>query len=281
MPWEVLIVDEGHRLKNNESKLFLLLNTFSFSFRVLLTGTPLQNNVGEMYNLLNFLEPDKFPSLAAFEESFKSLTTQEQVEVLKGMVAPHMLRRLKKDAMQNIPPKEERVVAVELTGIQAEYYKALLTRNYGLLRQGAARVGQHQSMLNIVMQLRKVCNHPYLIPGTEPETGTPQFLQEMRIKASGKLALLDPLLDRLKAGGHRVLIFSQMTKLLDILEDYMTAKFGQAAYERVDGSVGVADRQTAIARFNQVGGGRVPGSLFRVLGLGFGVKGEGCRVSGV
>ncbi|CAN4080377.1 unnamed protein product [Withania somnifera] len=238
IPWEVLVVDEGHRLKNAGSKLFSMLNTFSFQHRVLLTGTPLQNNIGEMYNLLNFLQPSSFPSLSSFEEKFNDLTTAEKVE------------ELKKDAMQNIPPKTERMVPVELSSIQAEYYRAMLTKNYQLLRNIGKGVAQ-QSMLNIVMQLRKVCNHPYLIPGTEPESGSVEFLHEMRIKASGKLTLLHSMLKSLYKEGHRVLIFSQMTKLLDILEDYVAIEFGQKTYERVDGSVAVADRQAAIARFNQ------------------------------
>jgi superfamily II DNA or RNA helicase len=256
VPWEVLIVDEGHRLKNSSSKLFSLLNTFSFQHRVLLTGTPLQNNIGEMYNLLNFLQPTSFPSLPAFEEKFNDLSTAEKVDELKKLVAPHMLRRLKKDAMQNIPPKTERVVPVELSSIQAEYYRAMLTKNYQVLHnigRGAGGSGgvQQQSLLNIVMQLRKVCNHPYLIAGTEPESGTPEFLHEMRIKASAKLTLLHLMLRVLRKDGHRVLIFSQMTKLLDILEDYLLGEFGFGTYERVDGSVSVTERQAAIARFNE------------------------------
>ncbi|CAI9782237.1 unnamed protein product [Fraxinus pennsylvanica] len=250
VPWEVLVVDEGHRLKNSSSKLFGLLNTFSFQHRVLLTGTPLQNNIGEMYNLLNFLQPASFPSLFLFEEKFNDLTTAEKVEELKKLVAPHMLRRLKKDAMKNIPPKTERVVPVELSSIQAEYYRAMLTKNYQVLRNIGKGVPQ-QSMLNIVMQLRKICNHPYLIPGTEPESGSVNFLHEMRIKASAKLTLLHSMLKVLHKEGHRVLIFSQMTKLLDILEDYVSIEFGVKTYERVDGSVSVADRQAAITRFNQ------------------------------
>ncbi|MED6192317.1 hypothetical protein PIB30_009127 [Stylosanthes scabra] len=203
-----------------------------------------------MYNLLNFLQPSSFPSLSSFEEKFNDLTTAEKVDELKKLVAPHMLRRLKKDAMQNIPPKTERMVPVELSSIQAEYYRAMLTKNYQILRNIGKGVAQ-QSMLNIVMQLRKVCNHPYLIPGTEPDSGSVEFLHEMRIKASAKLTLLHSMLKILHKEGHRVLIFSQMTKLLDILEDYLTIEFGPKTYERVDGSVAVADRQTAIARFNQ------------------------------
>nr|GEV28981.1 protein chromatin remodeling 4-like isoform X1 [Tanacetum cinerariifolium] len=249
IPWEVLVVDEGHRLKNSSSKLFSILNTFSFQHRVLLTGTPLQNNLGEMYNLLNFLQPASFPSLSSFEDRFNDLSTAEKVDELKKLVAPHMLRRLKKDAMQNIPPKTERMVPVELSSIQAEYYRAMLTKNYQVLRNIGKGIPQ-QSMLNIVMQLRKVCNHPYLIPGTEPESGSAEFLHDMRIKASAKLNLLHSMLKILKKEGHRVLIFSQMTKLLDILEDYLNFEFGPKTFERVDGSVSIADRQMAIQRFN-------------------------------
>ncbi|KAF9587631.1 hypothetical protein IFM89_004463 [Coptis chinensis] len=250
VPWEVLVVDEGHRLKNSGSKLFSLLNSFSFQHRVLLTGTPLQNNIGEMYNLLNFLQPASFPSLSSFEEKFNDLTTAEKVEELKKLVAPHMLRRLKKDVMKNIPPKTERMVPVELSSIQAEYYRAMLTKNYQVLRNIGKGVAQ-KSMLNIVMQLRKVCNHPYLITGTEPDSGSLEFLHEMRIKASAKLTLLHSMLKMLHKEGHRVLIFSQMTKLLDILEDYLNIEYGPKTFERVDGSVSVGERQAAIARFNQ------------------------------
>ncbi|KAJ4771427.1 Chromodomain-helicase-DNA-binding protein 5 [Rhynchospora pubera] len=256
VPWEVLIVDEGHRLKNSESKLFRVLNTFSFHHRVLLTGTPLQNNIGEMYNLLHFLQPASFPSLAAFEEKFDGLAAGDKVDVLKKLVAPHMLRRRKKDAMINIPSKTEQIVPVELSPIQAEFYRALLTKNYQVLHEiGRAAGGscgpQQQSLLNIVMQLRKVCNHPYLIDGTEPTSGTPEYLHEMRIKASAKLTLLHMMLRVLQKAGHRVLIFSQMTKLLDILEDYLLVEFGLGTYERIDGSVPVDERQAAIARYNE------------------------------
>ncbi|KAL2473962.1 Protein CHROMATIN REMODELING 4 [Forsythia ovata] len=250
VPWEVLVVDEGHRLKNARSKLFGLLNTCSFQHRVLLTGTPLQNNIGELFNLLNFLQPASFPSLSSFEEKFNDLTTAEKVEELKKLVSPHMLRRLKKDTMKNIPPKTERMVPVELSSIQAEYYRAMLTKNYQILRNVGKGVAV-KSMLNIVSQLRNVCNHPYLIPGTEPDSGSVEFLHEMRIKASAKLTLLHCMLKILYKEGHRVLIFSQSTKLLDILEDYLNIEFGPKTYERVDGSVSVTDRQAAIARFNQ------------------------------
>lgn len=253
VPWEALIVDEGYELQNFGSKHLPLLNTFKLGYRVLLTSTPLQNSLSELCNLLSFLQPEVFPSQGAFEEKFGSLSTAEQVGELNRLVVPHILRRLKKDVMENISSKAERVVPVLLTPVQAEYYRALLTKNYQLLRQVTVGKpgGQHQSLLNLMMQLRKVCYHPYLLPGLEPKGGSPKFLHEMRIRASAKLTLLHSMLHHLKKEGHRVLIFSQMTELLDILKDYLSFEFGHQSFERVDESVPVAERQKAISRFNQ------------------------------
>ncbi|KAL7210868.1 hypothetical protein ACSBR2_013859 [Camellia fascicularis] len=107
------------------------------------------------------------------------------------------------------------------------------------------------SLQNIVMQLRKACNHAYLLPNVELKTGSEEFLHQMWIKASGKLTLLHSMLKVLHRKGHRVLIFSQMARLLDILEDYLNIEFGPKTFERADGSVSLADRQATIARFNQ------------------------------
>jgi len=248
--WESLVVDEGHRLKNAQSKLSMRLNKLKIRHRVLLTGTPLQNNLTELFHLMAFVRPDLFPSLEDFQRQFSELKHEEQVESLKKRVAPHMLRRLKKDVMKDIPTRVERMVPVSLTSIQKAYYTAILTKNFKLLTHGTKGVPRLQ---NLVMQLRKVCNHPYLIPGTEPHHEMPKRRAELRINASGKLHLLDRMLTRLRKDGHRVLVFSQMTTMLDVLEDYIAHKFGQEAYERVDGSVPSSARQSRIARFNASG----------------------------
>ncbi|KAI7999975.1 Protein CHROMATIN REMODELING 4 [Camellia lanceoleosa] len=183
-------------------------------------------------------------------EKFNDLTSAKKVEELKKLVAPYMLRRLKKDVMENIPPKTERIVPVELSSIQAELYRLLLTKDYKILRNIGKGVGK-TSLQNIVMQLRKACNHAYLLPNVELKTGSEEFLYQMRIKASVKLTLLHSMLKVLHRKGHRVLIFSQMARLLDILEDYLNIEFGPETFERADGSVSLADRQATIARFNQ------------------------------
>jgi chromodomain-helicase-DNA-binding protein 4 len=138
--WECMIVDEGHRLKNKDSKLFSSLKQYSTRHRVLLTGTPLQNNLDELFMLMHFLDAGKFASLEEFQEEFKDINQEEQISRLHKMLAPHLLRRVKKDVMKELPPKKELILRVDLSSKQKEYYKAILTRNYQILtRRGGAQ----------------------------------------------------------------------------------------------------------------------------------------------
>ncbi|PPR80365.1 hypothetical protein GOBAR_AA40352 [Gossypium barbadense] len=164
--WECKIVDEGHRLKNKDSKLFLSLKQYTTNHRTLLTGTPLQNNLDELFMLMHFLDAGKFGSLEEFQEQFKDISQEMQISRLHDMLAPHLLRRLKKDVMKQLPPKKELILRVDLSSKQKEYYKAILTRNYQILtRRGGAQI----SLINVVMELRKLCCHPYMLEGVEPD----------------------------------------------------------------------------------------------------------------
>lgn len=185
--------------------------------------------------------------MTEFETEFASLNKEEQIAKLHKMLGPHLLRRLKADVMKALPPKSEIIVRVDLTPLQKQFYRAILTRNFEVLNRGNARTSQ-VSLLNIVAELKKCANHPYLFEGVEPPTKTPQEAMELLIDASGKMQLIDKLLTKLHQQGHRVLIFSQMTRVLDILEDYMLNR--QYKYTRIDGSVTGEDRQTRIDRFN-------------------------------
>ncbi|XP_037493511.1 CHD3-type chromatin-remodeling factor PICKLE [Jatropha curcas] len=243
--WECMIVDEGHRLKNKDSKLFLSLKQYSSNHRVLLTGTPLQNNLDELFMLMHFLDAGKFASLEEFQEEFKDINQEEQISRLHKMLAPHLLRRVKKDVMTELPPKKELILRVELSSKQKEYYKAILTRNYQILtRRGGAQI----SLINVVMELRKLCCHPYMLEGVEPDIEDSNESYKQLVESSGKLQLLDKMMVKLKEQGHRVLIYSQFQHMLDLLEDYCTYKRWQ--YERIDGKVGGAERQVRIDRFN-------------------------------
>eukprot|EP01114_Cavostelium_apophysatum_P015128 TRINITY_DN4061_c0_g1_i1.p1 TRINITY_DN4061_c0_g1~~TRINITY_DN4061_c0_g1_i1.p1 ORF type:complete len:2056 (-),score=800.22 TRINITY_DN4061_c0_g1_i1:68-6235(-) len=257
--WKSIVVDEAQRLKNTNSKLLENLRTFKADHRILLTGTPLQNNTQELWTLLNFVEPVKFASVKDFMAEYGQLENSEQVDKLHAILRPHLLRRMKEDVEKSIPPKEETLVEVELTSIQKQYYKAFLEKNRDFLNKGC--VGKNvPNLINLFMQLRKICNHPYLIPGVEEKENLKTNSQEIEehykvfIQASGKLVLLDKLLPKLKSSGHKVLIFSQMVRVLDLLETYL--RYRSYAYERLDGGVRRNERQASIDRFCKPGSDR-------------------------
>ncbi|XP_076265787.1 chromodomain-helicase-DNA-binding protein Mi-2 homolog isoform X2 [Rhynchophorus ferrugineus] len=250
--WAVLVVDEAHRLKSNQSKFFKFLSSYSIQYKLLLTGTPLQNNLEELFHLLNFLNPQKFNDLQVFQNEFADISKEDQVKKLHEMLGPHMLRRLKADVLKNMPSKSEFIVRVELSPMQKKYYKYILTRNFEALNPKGG--GQSVSLLNIVMDLKKCCNHPYLFPAAAEEAplgSHGQYDIQHLTKSSGKLVLLSKMLRKLKEQGHRVLIFSQMTKMLDILEDFLDGEGYK--YERIDGAITGNQRQEAIDRFNAPG----------------------------
>ncbi|XP_054656461.1 chromodomain-helicase-DNA-binding protein 7 isoform X2 [Dunckerocampus dactyliophorus] len=268
IPWRCVVIDEAHRLKNRNCKLLEGLKLMDMEHKVLLTGTPLQNTVEELFSLLNFLEPERFPSEQTFMTEFGDLKTEEQVQNLQGILKPMMLRRLKEDVEKNLAPKEETIIEVELTNIQKKYYRAILEKNFSFLSKGGAGGGGGSggsgssvpNLLNTMMELRKCCNHPYLINGAEEKiieefrdahvgADMPDMALQAMVHAAGKLVLIDKLLPKLKAGGHRVLVFSQMVRCLDILEDYLIQK--RYPYERIDGRVRGNLRQAAIDRFSR------------------------------
>lgn len=161
--WEVLVVDEAHRLKNNQSKFFRILAAYQLNYKMLLTGTPLQNNLEELFYLLNFLTPSKFNDLTQFQSSFEDIAKEEQVRKLHELLGPHMLRRLKADVLKSMPSKSEFIVRTNLAPAQKKVYKNILTRNFEALN---AKGGAQVSLLNVMMELKKCANHPYLLPGT-------------------------------------------------------------------------------------------------------------------
>ena len=328
--WGAVVVDEGHRLKNFQSRLSRVLSTLDSPFRCLLTGTPLQNNLEELFALLHFLEPEKFKNPPSLAESFtadaKALSTagkgkgegrdsatgdgddkseaiDAQLKSLHGLLGKRMLRRLKRDVLGGLPKMRKAEVACQLSPFQREVYADVLARNHKAFNQGA-HARERTSLLNVLKELQKVCNHPFLFVSAEKDTfraarksglakkvaeeaeaerrlrgerrpGSPAApdnpLEATLLRSSsGKMQLLAKLLPKLRERGHRILLFCQMTRMLDLLEDWLRASgvgfvvadeapansrngSVRPVYGRIDGGTPLADRQRVIADFNTPG----------------------------
>ncbi|XP_014676572.1 PREDICTED: SWI/SNF-related matrix-associated actin-dependent regulator of chromatin subfamily A member 5-like [Priapulus caudatus] len=250
--WRYLVIDEAHRIKNEQSKLSEIVREFKSTNRLLLTGTPLQNNLHELWALLNFLLPDVFNSADDFDSWFNSNTVTmhgdtKLVERLHAVLRPFLLRRLKSDVEKKLLPKKETKIYIGLSKMQRDWYTKILMKDIDIVN-GAGKTDKLR-LLNILMQLRKCANHPYLFDGAEP--GPPYTTDMHLVTNGGKMVILDKLLQRLKVRGSRVLIFSQMTRMLDILEDYCAWRGYD--YCRLDGSTAHEDRQNSIDEFNRPG----------------------------
>ncbi|XP_059949179.1 chromodomain-helicase-DNA-binding protein 1 isoform X2 [Mesoplodon densirostris] len=247
--WAFIGVDEAHRLKNDDSLLYKTLIDFKSNHRLLITGTPLQNSLKELWSLLHFIMPEKFSSWEDFEEEHGKGREYGYASLHKEL-EPFLLRRVKKDVEKSLPAKVEQILRMEMSALQKQYYKWILTRNYKALSKGSK--GSTSGFLNIMMELKKCCNHCYLIkPPDNNEFYNKQEALQHLIRSSGKLILLDKLLIRLRERGNRVLIFSQMVRMLDILAEYL--KYRQFPFQRLDGSIKGELRKQALDHFNAEG----------------------------
>ncbi|KAJ3044925.1 hypothetical protein HDV00_000208 [Rhizophlyctis rosea] len=248
--WQYLVIDEAHRIKNENSALSQIVRDFQCRNRLLLTGTPLQNNLHELWALLNFLLPDIFSSAEDFDNWFESQGGDQDsvVTQLHKVLRPFLLRRIKADVEKSLLPKKRINIYVGMSTMQRNWYKKILEKDIDAVNGATGAKKESKTRLqNIVMQLRKCCNHPYLFDGAEP--GPPFTTDEHLVENAGKMVILDKLLKRMKEQGSRVLLFSQMSRVLDILEDYCV--FRGYEYCRIDGNTPHEDRIAGIDEYNK------------------------------
>ncbi|KAF8695662.1 SNF2 family DNA-dependent ATPase, partial [Rhizoctonia solani] len=257
--FEYIVIDEAHRIKNADSLLAQIVRAFTSRGRLLITGTPLQNNMRELFALLNFICPEVFSDyedLDSFlhqdgeEGQSEEEKSSQVVAALHKILRPFLLRRVKSDVEKSLLPKKEINIYVGLTEMQRKWYRSVLEKDIEAVNglTGGKKEGKAR-LMNIVMQLRKVTCHPYLFDGAEP--GPPYTTDEHLVENAGKMVILDKLLGHLKSQGSRVLIFSQMSRMLDILEDYCL--FRSYQYCRIDGGTAHEDRIAAIDEYNKPG----------------------------
>lgn len=254
--FKYLVVDEGQRVKNRDCRLVRELKKLRTENRLLLSGTPIQNTLEELWSLLNFVNPSIFDDLRVFQSWFgfdamhvDDILEHERrnriVNKLHEILRPFLLRRVKKDVLRDaLPPKKEIVVYCPMTSLQ----KTLeIEIREDRIRETLLKSGIEVSQQNKLMNQRKNANHPFLF-GEPSVRGQPitHVAPDSLMKSSGKFQLLEVLLPRLK--GHKILIFSQMTELLNLLEDYL--RFKEYSFYRIDGSVTLAERQRQIDAFN-------------------------------
>lgn len=253
--WKVVVVDEGHRLKNPETVLHGAMTRLKCQMRLLLTGTPLQNGLNELWALLHYLLPDIFTCLmdfkAWFSAPFKSVgfnemtvrmdAEQEQrvIEKMHAMLAPFLLQRLKSEVLVDLPSKVEVTVRVPLSAWQRSAYKDLEGRTIRLMSGSSA---SSEVVNNALMHLRKIVLHPYLFQ-------TSYDRNKDLYRVSGKAEAFDRMLGKLLARQHKVLVFSQFTTVLDVLQDLL--EWRQIAFVRLDGSVSHEQRQRRVERFRE------------------------------
>uniref|UniRef100_A0A8C5M0B9 SWI/SNF related BAF chromatin remodeling complex subunit ATPase 4 n=1 Tax=Leptobrachium leishanense TaxID=445787 RepID=A0A8C5M0B9_9ANUR len=270
--WKYMIVDEGHRMKNHHCKLTQVLNThYVAPRRLLLTGTPLQNKLPELWALLNFLLPTIFKSCSTFEQWFNApfamtgekvdLNEEETILIIRRLhkvLRPFLLRRLKKEVEAQLPEKVEYVIKCDMSALQRVLYRHMQAKGV-LLTDGSEKdkkgKGGTKTLMNTIMQLRKICNHPYMFQQIEESFSehlgfTGGIVQGQDLyRASGKFELLDRILPKLRATNHKVLLFCQMTTLMTIMEDY----FGYRGFKylRLDGTTKAEDRGMLLKTFNE------------------------------
>ncbi|KOC59628.1 DNA excision repair protein ERCC-6 [Habropoda laboriosa] len=297
--WHYIILDEGHKIRNPQAKVSKAVKEFSTPHRLLLTGSPMQNSLKELWSLFDFILPGKLGTLPAFLEHCASPITRggyanasplqeatalQVATMLKEAISPYMLRRTKNDVQHHVslPEKNEQILFCSLTEEQKKLYKKYLRSedvSYVLHERSHTETGRYRARLLIALSaLRKICNHPDLFLYTNPVDSdedldvSEESLEKFGFwKRSGKMTVIRSLLKIWKKQGHRVLLFTQGRQMMHILESLVQTE--EYIYLRMDGTTPMSQRQETICLFNNDSSYFVFLLTTRVGGLGVNLTG--------
>lgn len=258
MEWEYCVLDEGHKIRNPNTAITIYSKEIRTHNRIILSGTPMQNNLTELWSLFDFVFPMRLGTLVSFKNQFETPikqggyanasnlqveTAMKCAETLKDTISPYLLQRFKVDVASDLPKKSERVLFCKLTKPQRDAYEYFL--NSGDMT--AILNGKRQALFGIDI-LRKICNHPDL---TEHKTlSIRSDYNYGNANKSGKMQVVKALLEIWKKNGHKTLLFAQHRIMLDILERFVR-EMGGINYLRMDGNTSIKDRQTLVDKFNK------------------------------
>ena len=239
--WQTIVLDEAQAIKNSETKRSQAAMALQGNFKVITTGTPIENHLGELWNLFRFINPGLLGSLDSFNDRFAYPIERDQNdaarEALRRLIRPFILRRTKNQVLRELPSRTEITLQVELSTEEMAFYEALRREAVQKLSESEASAGQkHLQVLAEIMQLRRACCHPRLV---RPELAL----------SSSKLTQFGQVLAELLDNDHKALVFSQFVDHLTVLREYLDKQ--QISYQYLDGSTPAKQRKTRVEAFQQ------------------------------
>jgi SNF2 family DNA or RNA helicase len=239
--WQTIVLDEAQAIKNQDTKRSQAAMALQGNFKIITTGTPIENHLGELWNLFRFINPGLLGSLDSFNQRFAYPIERDQNEsareALRRLIQPFILRRTKDQVLKELPSRTEITLQVELSPQEMAFYEALRREAVDKLSDSDAPAGQkHLQVLAEIMRLRRACCNPKLV---RPELGI----------ASTKLEQFGEVLEELLDNGHKALVFSQFVDHLTILREYLDGR--KIAYQYLDGSTPAKQRQKRVEAFQR------------------------------
>ncbi len=236
--WQAVILDEAQAIKNAATKRSRAAMSLKAEFKLITTGTPIENHLGELWNLFNFINPGLLGSINNFNEKYaipiERFQDRDAKYKLKRLIRPFILRRIKSEVLEELPPRTDVTLQVEMSEDEAHFYEALRQNALDILESNREKKGRHLQILSEIMKLRQACCNPRLI---NPDTSI----------ESSKLNIFSSVVEELIGGRHKALVFSQFIGHLKIIREYLDSK--NISYQYLDGSTPSKERKLRVENF--------------------------------